>query len=268
MTKPAGKIRRTLRSVAQATAMIILVAACLIECVARAAVGKLGLEHQARVLSKWSIRIMHILGMQWTVIGRPPEHGLIVCNHLSYLDILVFIAAGCPAFVAKQEVRSWPGIGRVAAICGTIFIDRTRRSSTNAVRSQMEEALAAGRRMVLFPEGTSSDGSKVLPFHSSLFESAVNARAPITAAMIAYSISEGHPGTDVCYWGDMTMIPHLLKMLYKGTVTATLKFSSDSAQFTSRKEAAQTMQREVERLRESAGIAAASASQVAGKVTA
>lgn len=212
---------------------------------------------------------MRNLNVQWTVIGHPPERGLIVSNHLSYLDILIFIAAGCPSFVAKQEVRSWPGIGRVAAMCGTIYIDRTRRSSTNVVRSQMETALVAGQRMVLFPEGTSSDGSKLLPFHSSLFESAVAAQAPITAAVITYTISEGDAGTDVCYWGDMTMIPHVLKMLYKGSVQATLRFSPQVFHFTSRKEAADTMRKEVERLREASGaMATTEAGEVRGSVTA
>lgn len=250
MSKPAGKIRRTIRSAARTILLASFIIACLCECLALVALGKLGPQRRAQVFGKWAIRTMRGLGIQWRVVGRPPEHGLIVSNHLSYLDILVFGAAGFPAFVAKQEVRSWPVVGLVASLCGTIFIDRTRRSATHAVRSQMESALAEGQRLVLFPEGTSSDGSKILPFHSSLFESAVAAQAPVTAALIAYSIAEGDPGTDVCYWGGMSLGPHLLKMLYKGSVQATLKFSPNTFHFASRKEAAQVMQQEVERLRE------------------
>lgn len=168
------------------------------------------------------------IGVQWSVTGQPPASGLIVSNHLSYLDILLFSAVSGCAFVAKREVRAWPGVGWIATLCGTIYVDRSRRAETHAIRPQMEAALAAGQRLVLFPEGTSYDGSKVLPFHSSLFEPAVALQTPVTAAFIRYSLPDGDAATQVCYWGEMTLLPHLLKLLAKESIQANLTFSSQA----------------------------------------
>lgn len=183
------------------------------------------------------------------VNGNLPEPGLIVSNHLSYLDILVFSAvAGC-IFVSKREVKSWPGIGWISSFSGTIYIDRTRRTETHAIQEEMQSALSSGTRLVLFPEGTSSDGSQVMHFHSSLFQPALDVGVHITAAAIAYSIPDGDTAREACYWGDMTLLPHLLNLLTKDSVRATLKFSQQHRQFSDRKEAARTMRFEVERLR-------------------
>lgn len=181
--------------------------------------------------------------------GSLPEPGLIVCNHVSYLDILVFSAVARCIFVSKREVKSWPGIGWISSFSGTIYIDRARRAETHSIQSQMQTALSNGTRLVLFPEGTSSDGSQIMHFHSSLFQPALDVGARITAAAIAYSLPDGDAALEACYWGDMTLLPHLLNLLTKESVRASLKFSQQHLQFSDRKEAARTMRFEVERLR-------------------
>lgn len=189
------------------------------------------------------------IGVAIDVNGSIPEPGLIVSNHLSYLDILVFSAVTNCIFVSKREVKSWPGIGWISSFSGTIYIDRTRRAETHAIQSEMEAALSNGTRLVLFPEGTSSDGSRVMHFHSSLFQPAMEVGARITAAAIAYSIPDGDAAREACYWGDMTLLPHLLNLLTKESVQVRLRFSRQHLQFSDRKEAARTMRIEVERLR-------------------
>ena len=188
--------------------------------------------------------------------GEIPEPGLIVSNHLSYLDILVFSAVANCIFVSKREVKSWPGIGWISSLSGTIYIDRARRAATHAIQSKMQSALSNGTRLVLFPEGTSSDGLQVMHFHSSLFQPALDLGVRITAAAISYSIADGDAAREACYWGDMTLLPHLLNLLTKESVQASLKFSQQHLQFSDRKEAARTMRFEVERLR---GVSAARA---------
>lgn len=190
------------------------------------------------------------MGVQFSVVGPPPARGLIASNHLSYLDILVFSAAAPCVFVSKSEVRSWPIVGWVASLTGTVFVNRSSRAETGSVRPQMQERLEAGAVVILFPEATSTDGSELLPFRSSLFQAAVDAAAPITPACISYHVTDGDPRMDVCYWGEMTLFPHLLKLLTKNGVRATVRFAGHAQTFSDRKQAALEMQRQVEALAE------------------
>ena len=187
------------------------------------------------------------MGIRVEVTGSPPGAGLIASNHLSYLDILVYSAIAPCAFVAKREIRSWPAVGWIATLAGTIYVDRSRRSETHAIQPEIQSALAA--RLFLFPEGTSSDGSRVLPFHSSLFQPAVDLQVPVSAACIEYAVPDGVAATEVCYFGTMKLLPHAMNLLTKQSVTARVTFSSNSFLFADRKQAALKMQEEVERLR-------------------
>ena len=189
------------------------------------------------------------MGVKVETEGSPVNAGLIASNHLSYLDIIVYSAIAPCAFISKLEVRSWPAVGWIATLAGTIYVDRSRRSETHSIQPEIQSTLATGLRLFLFPEGTSSDGSHVLPFHSSLFQPAIDLQAPVSAAYIAYTIPDGVPGTEACYWGTMHLFPHLINLLGKHSVTARVTFSSETFRFTDRKQAAQKMHREVERLR-------------------
>ncbi|HET7873744.1 MAG TPA: lysophospholipid acyltransferase family protein [Terriglobales bacterium] len=229
------------RSAATAFAMV----GCVLEFLITLAAGKRDAASRARVLQKWSARLLRWFNVALTVEGTPPSAGLIVSNHVSYLDILAFSAAAPCAFVSKKEIRSWPGVGWAASMAGCVFIDRERRSATRAIQPQMHAALSGGSRLVLFPEGTSSDGTRLLPFRSSLLQPAVADGAPITAAYVHYAIDDGNPALMVSYWGDMTLLGHALKMFAKNGVRATLRFGSAPRVFASRKEAAEKLWQEV-----------------------
>ncbi len=181
------------------------------------------------------------LSIHIAVSGTVPRHGLITANHLSYLDIMVLSAICECSFVAKTEVRHWPVFGWMATMAGTVYVDRERPMATADVNDQLAAALRDGQLVVMFPESTSTDGSHVLPFRSSLFAAAVSERQPITPACLSYEAGGGDVGKDVCYWGDMTFFPHLLRALGLSHIHATARFGEPATGFTDRKQAAKDM---------------------------
>jgi 1-acyl-sn-glycerol-3-phosphate acyltransferase len=241
--------KRTARVMARGGGLLWGIVCCLAEYLVRRLGGKLSEQTRIEVLHRWSQRTLPRMGVRIEVTGSPARPGLIASNHLSYLDIMVYSAIAPCAFVSKQEVRAWPGVGWIATLAGTIYVDRSRRSETHTIQPEIQTALAAGLRLFLFPEGTSSDGSHVLPFHSALFQPAVDLQAPVSAASIAYAIPDGVAGTDACYWGSMRLFPHLVNLLGKHSVTAVVNFSPNSFRFSDRKQASLQMHEEVEQLR-------------------
>jgi len=247
--RPASLPKRMARVILRGSGLLWGVVGCLGEYFVRRLRGRLSERTRIEVLHRWSRRTLPPIGIAIEVAGKPIAAGLIASNHLSYLDILVYSAIAPCAFVSKREVRSWPAVGWISTLAGTIYVDRSRRSETHTIQPEIQSALSSGLRLFLFPEGTSSDGSGILPFHSSLFQPAVDLQAPVSAAHIAYSIPDGDSGTEACYWGTMHLFPHLINLLGKHSVTATVNFSQNIFRFNDRKQAAQQMKLEIERLR-------------------
>jgi lyso-ornithine lipid O-acyltransferase len=211
--------------------------------------GDLSIGERALWLHRSCRLVLRSLGFQLRMIGEPPTCGLIASNHLSYLDILFYGATVPCVFVAKREVRQWPLLGLLAFLGGTVFIDRTRTASAAAAAARIEKLLESGVLVLVFPEGTSSDGAEVLRFHSSLFEPAVRAAASVTAAAIGYSAGENTVERDLCYYGDISFAPHILKTLRLPAICATLHFATESKSWTNRKDAAAKTREEVAALR-------------------
>ncbi len=155
-----------------------------------------------------------ILGLRVTMRGQPPQGpGAVVANHSSWLDIFVLNAAARVYFVAKAEVAGWPGIGWLAQATGTLFIRRDRRD-TAAQQALFRDRLAQGHRLLFFPEGTSTDGKRVLRFHSTLFEPFLGvAGLTIQPATVVYRTPPGVDPRFYGWWGDMAFGPHLLQVL-------------------------------------------------------
>ena len=156
-----------------------------------------------------------IVGLRWRAEGRPMAGlGAQVSNHTSWLDIFA-LNAGCRVtFVSKAEVRRWPLLGWMAAISGTVFITR-RRGDAAAQQGQLRERLAAGDTLAFFPEGTSTDGRRVLPFKSTLFAVFLGPGlegAAIQPVTLAYRAPEGERADLYGWWGDMTLISHLVEV--------------------------------------------------------
>jgi 1-acyl-sn-glycerol-3-phosphate acyltransferase len=146
-------------------------------------------------------------------LGAPPPNSVIVANHLGYLDVLAFAALTPVVFVAKREIASWPVLGWFARTAGTCFIDRKNRADVVRVGQEIAAALAARVSVIVFLEGTSSDGREVLPFKSSLLEPVARNGLRAAPAAVVFAVPAGFSSAnDVCWWGDMTLAPHLFKL--------------------------------------------------------
>jgi 1-acyl-sn-glycerol-3-phosphate acyltransferase len=196
---------------------------------------------RAAWLGRSSRRHLKIFGYSADIAGYLPKSGLLVSNHLSYLDILAISSVTPAVFVSKAEVRSWPLFGWFATIAGTVFIQRERRTHVGEVNREIEIALAAGALVVVFPEGTSSDGTDVLPFRASLLEPALRGGHEISVSWIHYELPDGDARNEVCYWGEHSFLPHLVNLLGKKSVHATVRFGKFQRTTDDRKELAQQL---------------------------
>jgi 1-acyl-sn-glycerol-3-phosphate acyltransferase len=158
--------------------------------------------------------VLTAMGVHWRSEGRLPRGAvLIVSNHLSYLDIAVFAAIMPCAFVSRHDVENWPVFGAIAKIGETIFVDRMSRASALAATSAIAEKISEGVPVVLFPEGTSTDGSAVLRFHSPLFAPVAEEAVAVVPAAIRYLPWDGAEERELCWYGDAEFVPHLKKVL-------------------------------------------------------
>lgn len=160
---------------------------------------------------------------------------LIVANHLSWLDILVVSSLGPVSFIAKSEVAEWPLFGTLARLQRSVFVERARRSKTGESRAQIAERLQTGDAMVLFAEGTTSDGKRVLPFRSALIGAAQAATAGEGEAAFVQSLNIAYPKIGgvpvmqadlplIAWFGDMELLPHLTDLLTLPGITARVTF--------------------------------------------
>jgi 1-acyl-sn-glycerol-3-phosphate acyltransferase len=206
------------------------------------------LRSRVRWLQRVARRHAKFLHLETCVHGAPPPRGLIVANHLGYLDIVGMSAAiGC-AFVSKKEVADWPFFGAYARLGGTVFVDRERRTVVGDVVEEMRRLLDEGITLVLFPEGTSTDGRQVLPFRTPLFESVLQLGCPVTPCGLRYSCPEASVPDEVCYWGDMSLAPHVANLVTKRNLRIDLHFGESHQPATDRKTLARSMEKEVRRL--------------------
>lgn len=162
----------------------------------------------------WSRAGLWLLGLHLVVRGKPVESGALVSNHCSWVDILTLRAVKLLYFVAKSEVRDWPAVGFVTAITGTIFVER-KRNQAKQQEQILRERIAASQLLIFFPEGTSTDGLRVLPFKSSLFsaffydhQAADLLIQPVTVRYIP-APGSGLPPEFYGWWGDMTLGSHV-----------------------------------------------------------
>ncbi|MGI9168311.1 MAG: lysophospholipid acyltransferase family protein [Pyrinomonadaceae bacterium] len=164
----------------------------------------------------WARASAAILGMRVNVRNAPPTAPfLLVSNHLSYVDIIVLESLVDCAFIAKSELASWPILGFISRTLNTIFIDRSRKRDILQAMERADRALARGLGVVLFAEGTSTQGKTVSPFKSSLLEIAARRSTPVHYVTLSYRSPADEPAADqtVSWWGDMTFFGHLFQLL-------------------------------------------------------
>lgn len=210
--------------------------------------GPISLELRALWLHKACGLVLRSLGIRYRVAGLPPRRGLVVSNHLSYLDILILAAAMPCSFVAKQEISRWPYFGWAARAGGSLFLDRSCLADAARVAAGIGERLSLPVPMLFFPEGTSTDGTSVRRFHSWLFDPAVRAAATVTPAAVGYVLADGSAESDLCWFGDAPFLPHLWRTLGVSGFTAEVRFG-ESAIFSDRRTAARRTHDEVSAMR-------------------
>lgn len=212
-------------------------------------IDRRSLRARAGWLHRLNSRVARIVGVRVEMSGERPSGGLVVANHLSYLDIILLSAVARPVFVSKAEVKAWPFFGRCACYGGTLFIDRQRRGAVGPMAAQMRAVLDAHLPLVLFPEGTSTGGETVLPFKASLFAPVADVDCPVTACALDYHLLGGDVSEEVCYWKDHDFAPHLLNLLSKNGLTFRIAFGPSHPRQGDRKEIARTLHGEVMELR-------------------
>jgi 1-acyl-sn-glycerol-3-phosphate acyltransferase len=205
----------------------------------------------AEWLHETCARGLRAIDVQLEIQCQTPKHGLIVSNHLSYLDILVYSAALPCVFVSKAEVANWPVFGRYARWAGSVFVQRHDRADAARANVSVGDALQNGVPVVLFPEGTTTDGQRVLRFHATMLQPAIDVGATVTPCAIGYQLEDGDPAQEVCWWGEMTLLPHVWNMLGKKTIRARIAFGEPMQASGDRKSLGATLHEEVVRLKES-----------------
>lgn len=202
----------------------------------------------AEWLHETCIRGLQAIHVQREVQGTPPTRGLIVSNHLSYLDILCYSAAVPCVFVSKADVEEWPIFGRYARWSGSVFVRRHDRGDAARANAKVSESLSDGVPVVLFPEGVTSDGHRVLRFHSTMLQPAIDVEAPITPCAIRYELEDGDPGREVSWWGDMPLLPHFWNLAGKRSIRARTVFGQQVIATGDRKQLSHLLQEQVVRL--------------------
>lgn len=205
-------------------------------------------RREARVQS-WSREFLALWGVELRVIGEPVVLGpaLMVCNHISWLDILVLHAVRHCRFVAKSGIRRWPVIGMLAHSAGTLFIERERRSDARRMVHDMSAALQAGDVLAVFPEGTTGAGEGLLPFHANLLESALRANAPVQPVYLQFmQKGQGRISHAADYVGDDTLMASIWRLLRAPAIEAVLHFAPlQTAQGRHRREWAQDLREQM-----------------------
>jgi len=200
--------------------------------------GKLGLPGWGFIASNYYRALRLLLRLRVHVNGAPVHDRavLYVSNHVSWADIVVIGSIAPVAFVAKREVASWPLVGITAKVQRTVFVDRTRRNQAGAAVAEIRKRLADGISVVLFAEGTSSDGNRVLPFRSALLgvveEASSHAGAgnvviqPMSISYIGlHGIPMGRQHRPLVAWyGDLDFLPHIKAFIEHGAVDAVVSY--------------------------------------------
>lgn len=198
----------------------------------------------------WSLKMLRLAEMKLVVHNddaRLDSGVLVVGNHISWIDIYVINAWRPTPFVSKAEIRNWPVVGWLAQQLGTVFIQREKRSDAKRIMHELANRLMAGELMCVFPEGTTSNGEKLLPFHANMFQAAVSASCPVQPVCLMYEDAHGRQSTAPAYIDDMSLAESLNALLRGAPLTAHLYVCDALAPGANRRLLASEAQAAVER---------------------
>lgn len=189
--------------------------------------GLLGARRRRTVRDKiamaWCRTAARVLGLRVQTLGQPLAHGVWAANHVSWLDVITLAGRQPLCFVAKREVAAWPVVGYLARQIGTLFVDRGNAAANRKVADAMTHRLRQRETLVLFPEGTTTSGDRVLRFHARLFKPALAANAPVQPVAIAY---QGAAAGKVPFIGDDEFLSHLWALLAEPEIAAVVHYGN------------------------------------------
>ena len=220
---------------------------------------KLTQSQREAEVQRWARDFLRVWRIDLEVRGTPPKDGplLMVVNHISWLDILVMHAAGFCRFVSKADVKDWPVIGMMATGAGTLYIERDSRRDALRVVHHMRDALVRGEVVAVFPEGTTSNGITLLPFHANLIQAAISAHAPALPVALQFIDSRsGAMSTAPMYIGEQTLLESVWRTLTAPGLRAVVSYGeAQSSEGRERREWAAELREAVGALRTGSGAA-------------
>ena len=201
----------------------------------------------------WSRKMLDCIAIKLVVTGQPAANGpmLLIANHISWLDITSLHAARFCRFVSKADIKQWPFIGKLAIGIGTLFIERESRRDAMRVVHHMTESLRAGDVIGVFPEGTTSDGLTLLPFHANLFQAAIAANAPVQPVALQFiEQATGKHSAAPCYINDDTLVGSVWRTLCASDIAVVISFGQPQyAEGRDRRAWALALKNDIENLR-------------------
>ena len=195
----------------------------------------------------WSAKLLRLLGIALKSEGTPrPGAKLLVANHISWLDILAINAVVPARFVSKSEVRHWPVVGRLVSAAGTLYIERAQRRDAMRVVHQMADALKAGDTLAVFPEGTTTDGHSLLPFHANLLQAAIATHSHVQPVALRFSDAARRVSPTVTFVGDTSLMQSVLMVVMADRLTAHVSvLAAESTEHADRRAVAQRMRESI-----------------------
>ena len=195
-------------------------------------------ELRAEWLHQFCARTVRAMGIEVRFEGDFPHRGALISNHMGYLDIMSIAALHPVVFVSKAEMQQLPLLGWMTTMAGTVYVERGRGGSAMRARSGIQAAADAGIPIVFFPEGTTTNGTHILKFHTGVLSQVLEAGEPVTAAFIRYRLTEDNgPGVtledDVCFWGDeVQLFPHVFHLLAIRGIEVSVRIAESPIVFT------------------------------------
>lgn len=181
-----------------------------------------------KLIKWWSGKLLKYFGVQVVIYGNRPDsnvsNAMFLINHVSWLDIYALNSITPLQFIAKSDINSWPVVGYLVRKSGTIFINRNNRKDTSRIVDTTTDILSTGGNVGFFPEGTTTDGTKIERFKSSIVQAAINAKSTIYPVAIRYPLPNGGINTAIAYAGETSMGEAMMNALKQKQTIAELHF--------------------------------------------
>jgi 1-acyl-sn-glycerol-3-phosphate acyltransferase len=196
--------------------------------VASTVLPRVSARNRELIISRWSRKLLGVLNIKIVVTGKAPANDvtnvMFIANHISWIDIHALNSVRTVRFVAKSEIRHWPLFGWFAVKVNTLFTERERKQDAGRMVKVATESLKTGDCLCYFPEGTTTDGTEIKPFKSSLIQAAVNANSQVWPFAISYPLENGAHNIEMAYWGDISLFESMKMVIAQKSPVVVMDF--------------------------------------------